>query len=144
MQSRGARIGVLVAAVAVVVVLFINLNKDDGDDSTVATSTPTEQTQNGGGGAEPASDVSVSKIEVENGQPVGGVQEIAIDSGAKAEIVVSSPDTTEEVHFHGYDIPAEMSPDQPAKIEFDATIDGVFELELEDSATQIAEVTVGG
>jgi heme/copper-type cytochrome/quinol oxidase subunit 2 len=57
-------------------------------------------------------------------------------------IVVSSPDTSEEVHVHGYDLFADLSPDRPAKFDFDASIEGVFEVELEHSHTQIAELTV--
>ncbi len=37
---------------------------------------------------------------------------------------------------------ARVAPGEPAKIEFDGDIEGVFEMELEDSVTPIAEVTV--
>ena len=46
------------------------------------------------------------------------------------------------MHLHGYDIFSDLAPGAPARIEFEANIDGVFEMELEDSVTPIAEVTV--
>jgi hypothetical protein len=152
MQSRGARIGVAVVAVVVVVVLFFLLREGDGDDGGTTSSVAEETTQDEGAGSvvnptqkpkpEPPPEVVTAEIEVNGGQPVGGVQEIEIPAGEKAEIVVTSADTTEEVHFHGYDLSAELAPGEPAKIEFEATIDGVFEMELEESVTPIAEVTV--
>jgi non-ribosomal peptide synthetase component F len=56
--------------------------------------------------------------------------------------VVSSPDTTEEVHVHGYDVFADLAPGEPARLSFDASIEGVFEIELEHAHVQIAELTV--
>jgi hypothetical protein len=46
------------------------------------------------------------------------------------------------VHFHGYDVAKDV--EAGGRVEFDvpATIDGVFEVELEGSHTQLAEVTV--
>ena len=156
MQSRGARIGVVIVAIAVVVVLFLVLRENDSDDggptTSVAEETTTEPSDDGAGAAvnptdepkpEPPKPEAVKEtIEVEAGQPVGGVKEIQVPSGEKAQITVTSPDTTEHAHLHGYDIFADLAPGQPAVIKFEATIDGVFEMELEDSVTPIAEVTV--
>jgi len=156
MQSRGARIGVVVVSVAVVVVLFLLLREGDSDDpetTTAATQTTTETSEDSSGAAvnptkepkpEPPPEPEVVKesIEVEAGAPVGGVAEFEVPSGEKAQVTVTSPDTTEHVHLHGYDIFADLAPGQPAVIKFEATIDGVFEMELEDSVTPIAEITV--
>ncbi len=151
MQSRGARIGVLVAAIAIVAVLFFVLRDDGGDDEpTTTTPASTEQPTEPSGGdkpkpkpePKPEPEFALTEIEVKGGQPVGGVQEIEIPSGEKAKIVVSSPDTTDHVHLHGYDVFSDLAPGKPATIEFDATIDGVFEMELEDIVVPIAEVTV--
>jgi hypothetical protein len=146
----------VVAASAAIIVLFLVLN-DDSDEGEPATGAPTTElttgTQDEGGEpakekpkpepeAKPEPEVAVTEIQVKGGQPVGGVQEISIPSGEKAEIVVSSPDTTDHVHLHGYDVFSDLAPGKPATIGFDATIDGVFEMELEDSVVPIAEVTV--
>ena len=152
MQSRGARIGVVVVAAAVVVVLFFVLR--DGDDEGGSTTSVAEQTTTEGASGSPVTpneepkpkppkpETAEFEVKVEGGQPVGGVQEIEVPAGEDAEIVVTSSDTTEEVHFHGYDVSAELAPGEPAKIEFTADIEGVFEMELEESVVPIAEVTV--
>jgi hypothetical protein len=153
MESRGARIAVVLVAAAVVVVLFFVL-RDGGEDGDATTSVAEQTTT----AEEPAGDAVnppqepkpkppkpesfEAEIEVEGGAPVGGVQDLEVPAGEQATITVTSPDTTEHVHLHGYDIFSDLAPGKPAKIEFEATIDGVFEMELEDSVTPIAEVTV--
>jgi FtsP/CotA-like multicopper oxidase with cupredoxin domain len=51
-------------------------------------------------------------------------------------------DKAEEVHIHGYDIKKELAPNQTATVSFKASITGIFEIEFEGSATQIAELKV--
>lgn len=53
-----------------------------------------------------------------------------------------SADTTDEVHLHGYDVKANVTPDTDAVLEFEASQPGVFEIELEDAGRRIAELTV--
>jgi hypothetical protein len=146
MQSTGARIGIAVAAVAAVVVLFIVLSGGDDDESTNrATTGQAEEPAEKGKPAKkpmPKPDETATEIQVEGGQPVGGVEKIEAAVDEPVRIVVNSPDTTEEVHVHGYDVIADLSPQKPAKLDFDATIEGVFEIELEHAHAQIAELTV--
>lgn len=149
MQSTGARIGIAVAAVAVVVILFVVLSGGDDDEESTTAGTTTAPSQENpaeeGKSAKkpkPKPEETATEIQVEGGQPVGGVQKIEVTVDEPVRIVVNSPDTTEEVHVHGYDVMADLSPEKPAKIDFDASIEGVFEIELEESATQIAELTV--
>jgi heme/copper-type cytochrome/quinol oxidase subunit 2 len=153
MQSKGARIGVVVVAAAVVVVLFFVLREGDDESTTTSVADETTATQEEPAGdainpteepkpKPPEPEVVKAEIEVEAGQPVGGVEDIEVPSGEDAVITVTTPDTVEHVHLHGYDIFADLAPGQPAKLEFKADIDGVFEMELEDSVVPIAEVTV--
>ena len=51
-------------------------------------------------------------------------------------------DVTEEVHLHGYDLTAPVSPGSPGIIEFTAEIPGVFEVELEDAHKRLFELRV--
>jgi hypothetical protein len=136
MQSRKFGLGLAIAAIAVAVVLFIVLSGDDDSGSTPTTTAAGESGSNGGGGAS-----SVPTIVVKDGQPVGGVQELSFDKGGQIQFVVDS-DTADEVHFHGYDIGKDV--EAGGRVEFDvpATIDGVYEVELETSHTQLAEITV--
>ena len=83
----------------------------------------------------------VATIVVKGGQPVGGVQDLEFDKGGQIRFVVES-DVDEEVHMHGYDVSQDVA--AGGKVEFDvpATIEGVFEVELEESVVPIAEITV--
>jgi hypothetical protein len=135
MQSRKFGLGLAIAGIAAAVVLFVVLSGDDDSGSTTTT-TAAESGSNGAG-----AESSVPTIVVKDGQPVGGVQELSFDKGGQIQFVVES-DTADEVHFHGYDIGKDV--EAGGRVEFDvpATIDGVYEVELEASHTQIAEITV--
>jgi hypothetical protein len=142
MGSPRARALVGVAAIAVAVVLFIVLSGGDDDSSTTTTtaaSTP-DAGGGGGGGSEP-SKPEVPTIVVKDGEPVGEVQDLTFTSGDDIRFNVKS-DTAAEVHFHGYDVMEEVEAGGEVSFDVPADIEGVFEVELEETATQIAEVTV--
>ena len=149
MNSTASKIVAAVAAIALVVVLFFVFRGDDSDSTTdtVAT-TPTRTTETtGSGGAgsgekpDPKPEEQVPRIEVRNGQPVGGLAELTFGKGDEIRFVVAS-DTADEIHVHGYDISEEVAAGGKAAFDFPADIDGVFEIELENSAVPIAELTV--
>jgi hypothetical protein len=56
--------------------------------------------------------------------------------------VAVTADVSDEIHLHGYDLHADVTPDTGAVFEFDATIPGVFEIELEGSGVLIGELQV--
>jgi len=131
--------------VALVVVLFFAFQggDDESDSSTTATTTPsTTDTDAGGaeGSNKPASS-PVPTITIKDGQPVGGIADLSFDQGEDVRFVVDS-DTADEVHVHGYDIGEDVEAGGTVKFDFPADLEGVFEVELESSATQIAELTV--
>ena len=153
MQSRKLGVGLTVVAVAVAVALFFVLRDEDGDDdgSTTAVQATAEETAEtgsgtgqGGNGAtadKPDPKPEVPEIVVRNGEPVGGVAELEFDRGERIQLVVRS-DVADHVHLHGYDV--FMDVEAGGRVEFDvpATIDGVFEVELEDRVVPLAEITV--
>jgi len=51
-------------------------------------------------------------------------------------------DVSDEIHLHGYDLHADVTAGTGAVVEFDATIPGVFEIELEGSGVLIGELQV--
>lgn len=149
MQSTAARVAVGVVAVAIVVAGFIALSGGDGDDSTTATTSATTTEQTFGeqpkkddeqGGGEPAAELPV--IEIKGGEPVGGVQELTFEMGETIAFEVESADTSGEIHMHGYDVAEELEAGGVAKFSVPADIEGVFEVEIEDTAVPIAEITV--
>ena len=148
MQSNGAKAAVAILSVAVIVVLFVVLSGGDDDTSTTSTTATTaETTTTGGSGGtettkdpkEPAEDIPVIKIE--GGQPVGGVADLEFTKGEDVKFEVTTDGDEGEIHVHGYDIPQEFENGKTV-FDFPADIDGVFEVEIEDTAVPIAELTV--
>lgn len=64
-----------------------------------------------------------------------------IPRGRQVVLVVSGAQG-EEVHLHGYDIKRRIGANSVARLPFRATIPGRFEVELEGSHRQIADLTV--
>jgi hypothetical protein len=153
MGSAG-KVAIGVLGIAVAVVLFLLLSSDDAgdeDSTTTAPSVTTTESQaedaQGSGDSKPdepkpeEAEPEVPVIEVENGQPVGGVQKLSFKAGDDIRFVVTS-DVAEEIHFHGYDVAEDVEAGGKVGFDVPATIEGVFEVELEHSAVPIAEISV--
>ncbi len=106
---------------------------DDSGSETGSTSTATSTSTP----AVPASQT----INVVNGQPQGGVKTVTFKKGDQAVLKVNS-DTADEIHVHGYDLMKDVEKGGSVTFTFKATIDGRFEVELEDAGTQIANLEV--
>ena len=63
-------------------------------------------------------------------------------NGDRARIQVTTPDTTDEIHLHGYDVTRDLKPGMRARFSFEANAEGIFEIELHGTGTQIAELVV--
>ena len=98
-----------------------------------------------GGGAMAMDDDTPADMTIEAAYEAGSVEtdesRYDVSAGEVVRIEVVS-DVAEELHVHGYDLYDEVSPDEPAVVVFDASIPGVFEVELEDSATLLFELAV--
>jgi hypothetical protein len=151
MSSR-ARIGIVVGAVIVLVVAYViasGSGDDDNDKTTAATPTQTQAVTGEQGGststtaattpapAEPA----VPVVTVKDAKPVGGIQKLKFTKGDRIRFKVVS-DTTDEIHFHGYDVGQDVKAGGSTTFDVKATIEGRFVVELEDHEQQIAEVEV--
>jgi hypothetical protein len=145
-QNR--RAGAVVGLVLVAAVALMAAFGGCGDSDTTATQSTTSSKSTGESGGKSTTTTTsteaepkVATIVIEGGQPEGGVQEFEFSEGDDIRFVVES-DTADEVHFHGYDVGKDV--EAGGKVEFDvpATIPGIFEVELESTATQIAEITV--
>jgi FtsP/CotA-like multicopper oxidase with cupredoxin domain len=150
--KRGQRIAIIAVFVAVAVAGFVIAASGGSDDDSPSSSTTTPPV-----GVPTATDDQVSTettpgetqeapkvltIEVKDGKPVGGVQKIKVKNGDTVEFRVESQDTTDEIHIHGYDLKGEIAPGQGASFSFEAKIEGIFEIELEDAGQQIASLEV--
>lgn len=138
MGSNVVRAAVGIVAVVAAVVLFIVLSDsaDDGGDAPGGGSTVTT-TGKGGAREKPP----VPTIAIKGGKPVGGIAELTYEKGERARFEVES-DVSDEVHVHGYDISKDVEAGGSVSFDFPATIEGVFEAELEERAQQILQLTV--
>lgn len=103
---------------------------------TTETVPPTTTTD-----ATPAPTRTAITLRVVGGKPQGGIARPKVKKGDKVLLVVRS-DTADEIHLHGYDISREIAAGGTARIAFVAKIPGRFEIELENSGVQLAELTV--
>jgi hypothetical protein len=156
---RDKRLLWVLAGAAAVVVLFVVLRPGDDEDDggttaptttevtattateTETTETETETQQPPTTAPPPAPDVITVRLTVQGGRPVDGVARPSVKQGRRVRIVVRS-DVADHVHLHGYDIMRDVAAGRPAQLSFIAEIPGRFEIELEDSHTQIAELEV--
>ena len=95
------------------------------------------------GGSSTSSAASGQRIEVTfaHGKASGDTGRVLVATGTAVTLVVTS-DVADEVHVHGYDVEQELSPGQPAEIVLDATIPGVFEVELHEAGTTLLSLQV--
>ena len=148
-MSTGARLGILAAiiVVAVVVLVAVGGGSDNKANTTTspATATTAARTSTSATGTATATTATptpaVKTIVVRDAKPVGGVQKIEVNKGDQIKFVVKS-DTADEIHVHGYDSHKDVPAGGQVAFSFPATIDGQFEVELEEHKEQIAELTV--
>lgn len=142
MRSNMVRVVLGVAVVVIAVVLLVVL-KDDGnggEETSVSTGAgDAEQTNSGPNGKvrKPA----IPTILIRSGEPVGGVAELSFEAGDRIRFRIRS-DVSDEVHVHGYDISKDAEAGGSVSFDFPATIEGLFEVELEQRGEQILELRV--
>ena len=141
----GARIAAHIGAVLVLFGLVALAGRGGGEDNgTVATTTDTVATTEITTPTttdEAPPGLTVVRVEVVNGAPEGGIARAKIDQGDHVLLVVVS-DVADEVHVHGYDVSRDLAARGTARLRFQATIPGRFEVELEERGVPIAELTV--
>src|SRR3954452_5391704 len=120
-------VGVVIVAIVLLVVL-----KNGGSDNSSDTTASQDKS-----GAK----ASIPTIVIENGEPAGGITDITVNEGERVRFRVDS-DVSDEVHMHGYDIMKDVKAGGSVTFDFPATIEGIFEAELENRKEQILELTV--
>jgi len=123
MNSNTTRLVAGIAVIVVAIVLLVVLKKDDSSKTT----------SNTGG--------KVTTIVIKHGKPVGGIADLTYNKGEQVRFKVDS-DVSDEVHMHGYDIMKDVKAGGSVSFDFPASIEGVFEAELEGRKEQILELTV--
>lgn len=133
-MSGGLRLLLLVAGAAAAVVLFVVFRSDGGDDTPSATPPPPPVFSTT---KEPPPAPLVILVPINT----DAVTRRTIPRGRQVVLVISGA-AGEEVHLHGYDITRHIGQGGTVRLPFRATIPGRFEVELEASHRQIADLTV--
>jgi FtsP/CotA-like multicopper oxidase with cupredoxin domain len=148
-MSRNQRLSFLGIAAVIVVIAIVVFAASGGPDETAedAASPAAGQTSTPTSSGTPASGDRSTATPTATAKP----QAPLLESGKVAKLRYTEGDTVtfrvvsekaEEVHVHGYDIKKELEAGKPATMSFKASITGIFEIEFEGSAEQIAELRV--
>jgi FtsP/CotA-like multicopper oxidase with cupredoxin domain len=145
-MSRTQRAALALGAVAVLIVAFVLIRSGGNDNGSATTATSTTTTPAASAPA-PASSTPApaqapeQQVRVVGAKPSGGVQTIKVNKGDTVRFSVTS-DVADEIHVHGYDLKRDVPKDGTVHFRFKATIDGIFVVELESRAQQIAKLVV--
>jgi FtsP/CotA-like multicopper oxidase with cupredoxin domain len=150
MMSRNQRLSFLGIAAVIAVVAIIVLttgggSDEDGQDSanTAATATPTPTATPTAAGED--STPTPTPTPTPKPQPpllvAGKVAKLRFKEGDTVRFRVRS-DKPEHIHVHGYDIMKDVGAGETVNVAFKGDITGIFEIEFEDSAQEIAELRV--
>jgi len=148
-KQRAVLLGLAALTVVVAVILASNSggSDDEGiidtrtqstqvdDPSTPATATTTSTP------TPPKPKAPDTTVVIEGGEPSGGVEKFRFRKGSVIKFTVRS-DASGEIHLHGYDVTRDVEAGQAVRFSVPATIDGRFEVEFEETETQIASVEV--
>ena len=80
-------------------------------------------------------------VMVEDGERVGGEGRVEAKKGDRVRIEIAV-DAPQEFHLHGYELSKNATPGKPAVFQFQAKLEGVFELESHLSEAVIVNVVV--
>ena len=146
-MSRGSRITFLAIAVVIAIVAIVVLadsSEDDSGTETAATATPTATPTE----ASPAEEETPTATPTPEPTPpppplltANKVTELEANQGETVKFRARSA-TDDHVHVHGYDIMKDAPAGETITMSFKADITGIFEIELEHSAQQLAELRV--
>ena len=91
----------------------------------------------------PTTPTTPAKPKIDRGPLLTGaeVKTIKVKKGEQVRFRVRSS-VAEELHVHGYDLSRPLKPGVTVPVSFKATIEGIFELEFEQSGTPIASLEV--
>jgi hypothetical protein len=116
---------------------------DDAATGTSSSHAGHESSEHSGTASEPPAQPAGTALEVQvaGGQVTGDTGRVPVPLGDRVTVTITS-DAPDEAHLHGYDVLADLVPGTPAEMAFDATVPGVFELELHDAGTVLLTLQV--
>jgi hypothetical protein len=108
--------------------------------SSSSSSTSSSAAETGSASDSPTQGPMRAELDVVAG-PVGQVGRLSVPVGESVTLVLNSS-IDDELHVHGYDLTADLRTGQTTELTFDATIPGVFEVELHDAGTVLLALQV--
>ena len=131
-------------AILLAVVLGLALAGCAGTDATGASASTSAAATTTASPSAASSAPAGQRIEVtvRGGQVSGDTGRVPVPVGEVVTLAITS-DVADEVHVHGYDLEAALTPGMPTELTFDATIPGVFEVELHEAGTVLLTLQVG-
>ena len=129
----------LLLAVPIVLVLAGCAGTDARPASSPAATAPPPATESAAAVGTPAG--QRIEVTIAGGEVSGDTGRVPVAVGEQVTLVVTS-DVTDEIHVHGYDLTLAVSPGSPAQLSFDATVPGVFEVELHEAGTVLLALQV--
>ena len=115
---------------------------DAAEPSSAASSTVDGATGSSAAPTTPAAPAgTVLRVEVTGGQVSGDTGRVPVPLGNPVTVTITT-DTPDEAHLHGYDVSADLPAGTPVDLTFDATVPGVFELELHEAGTVLLTLQV--
>jgi hypothetical protein len=139
-MSRGQRLTFLgiAAIIAVVAVIVLSGGGDETDKAAETTATPTPS-------------VTTEEMATPTPKPKPKPKPPLLQAGSERTLNFDQGDTVrfrvrhgeaEEVHIHGYDVKKDLAANETANVSFEASIPGIFEIELEHSGTPLGRLKV--
>lgn len=143
-----ARWAIVAASLVVLVVVFLLLRPDDGTDGSALTpsspsasepSSPSDGASPTPSGS-PTPDRTVIEVTYRDGA-VQGPTSFTVTQGDRVRLLVHA-DVSDEIHIHGYDLSAEVTPQEAGRIDLVASATGVYEVELEGAGAPLFELEI--
>ncbi|HEX8123942.1 MAG TPA: hypothetical protein VF549_22015 [Solirubrobacteraceae bacterium] len=137
---------ILLAIAAVVLVAGVIIASSSGDDDSGGTPTTAQTTATSSGDDSPGTTtdvptVTVEKIRIEGGKPVGGAKTLTYNKGDTIALRFTSDDAG-EVHIHGYDKELALKPGAAQVVRFKADLEGIYEVENHETDELLAKLEV--
>ena len=144
MRGRRRSLPVLLTTAALVLCGCAGTDGTSGASPASPASASSPEASEASAGSTTASTPAGRRIEVTvaAGEVSGGTGRVPVSAGEQVTLVVTG-DVADEIHVHGYDLTATLSPGTPAELVFDAGVPGVFEVELHEAGTVLLTLQVG-
>jgi hypothetical protein len=113
--------------------------KTAGADAPLAMSAPADVPGQAGRGA--SAGPEAFELTIKGGRLISGPALMQVHQGEQVTLTIKS-DGSDELHLHGYDLHARISPGETASLRFTADRTGRFGLELHKAHTELGALEV--